>query len=200
METIRGKKTLDLDLNGLTERLANHSHILLDLGTGDGRYAHTLAQQHPDRFFIGVDACRENLRERSQAKLPNMLFVIASAQALPRELNGLVSHISVNFPWGSLLNSFLAGDPNLMDGLFCISKPNAHIDILLNGGALTEAGTNLEAGTEKIYNHVHGSGWHLSETCIMDDHMLRSVPTTWAKRIAFGRDPRAMALRGSLQV
>ena len=59
-------------------------------------------------------ACRENLREHSQAKLPNMLFVIASAQDLPRELNGLISHITINFPWGSLLESLLTGDPMLM--------------------------------------------------------------------------------------
>ncbi|HET9911668.1 MAG TPA: class I SAM-dependent methyltransferase, partial [Anaerolineales bacterium] len=107
METIRGRKSLDLDLNGWKERLANYNHIILDLGTGDGRYARTLAEGHPDWFIIGVDACRENLREHSQAKLKNMLFVIARAQDLPRELHGLVSHITVNFPWGSLLESLL---------------------------------------------------------------------------------------------
>src|SRR5437773_1926080 len=103
METIRGRKSLALDFNGLMEQLANYNHILLDLGTGDGRYVHTLAHKNPDWFVIGLDSCRENLREHSQAKLQNMLFIVASARDLPKELNGLVSHITINFPWGSLL-------------------------------------------------------------------------------------------------
>jgi hypothetical protein len=28
----------------------------------------------------------------------------------------------------------------------------------------------------------------------MDVHTLRDFPSTWAKRLAFGRDPRAMML------
>ena len=135
METIRGRKSLDLDFNELKERLANYSRILLDLGTGDGRYARILAEEHPGWFVIGVDACRENLHKHSQAKLENMLFVIARAQSLPRELNGLVSHITINFPWGSLLESLLVGDPRLMRGLESISNSTASLDLRLNVGA-----------------------------------------------------------------
>ena len=43
METIRGKTSRDLDLNELQERLKNYNRISLDLGTGDGRYVHSLA-------------------------------------------------------------------------------------------------------------------------------------------------------------
>ena len=97
METIRGKKSLEVDLNGLMDQLGNYGRIMLDLGTGDGRYVRTLAEEHTDWFFIGVDSCRENLREHSQMKLQNMLFVIASAQNLPNELNGLISHITIKW-------------------------------------------------------------------------------------------------------
>jgi tRNA G46 methylase TrmB len=84
---------------------------LLDGNNFSGElYVHCLAERNPNWFVIGVDSCRENLHEHSRAKLPNMLFVIASAQNLPRELNGLVSHITINFPWGSLLESLLIGD------------------------------------------------------------------------------------------
>jgi hypothetical protein len=31
----------------------------------------------------------------------------------------------------------------------------------------------------------------------MNANALQSFPTTWAKRLAFGRDPRAMTLNGS---
>jgi hypothetical protein len=198
METIRGKAFLDLNLNGLKERLASYNCIHLDLGTGDGRYVRYLADKHPDWFVIGVDSCRENLREHSRAKLPNMLFVIASGQNLPAELNGLVSHVTINFPWGSLLAGLLTCDPGLLNGLSSISRPNAQIEIHLNGGALAEAGTSLEDGAKLIYENINRYGWNLKAPHLMNDRTLRSFPTTWAKRLAHGRDPRAIALGGAL--
>ena len=199
METIRGRKSLELDFNGLKERLAGYNRITLDLGTGDGRYVRTLAEQHPDWFVIGVDSCRENLREHSQAKLQNMLFVIVSAQELPKELNGLISQITINFPWGSLLESLLTDDSRLMNGLEVVSRSVTSVDLHLNGGALAEAGTTLEVGTEKIYDNLIRSGWQIEKPVMIDANALRSFPTTWAKRLAFGRDPRAMAMTGQFK-
>ena len=197
METIRGKLSLDLDLDGLNESLTNYKRLILDLGTGDGRYVRCLADNHPDWFIIGVDSCRENLRKNSRIRVPNMLFVIASAQNLPCELNGLVSHVTINFPWGSLLESLLAADAALIGGLSSVSKQDAQIDIHLNGGAMLEAGTSLDAGAKVVYDNVNRSGWNLRDPYLMDHRSLRDFPTTWAKRLAYGRDPRAVAISGA---
>ena len=199
METIRGKTSLELDLNGLEERLVGYHRITLDLGTGDGRYVRTFADKHPDWFMIGVDSCRENLREYSRTKLQNMLFVIASAQDLPTELDGLISHITINFPWGSLLESLLMDDSNLLRRLEFISRSATSIDLHLNGGAMAEAGTDLETGAEQVYNNLIRSGWQIERPAIMNANALRSFPTTWAKRLAFGRDPRAISMSGWLK-
>jgi len=196
METIRGKTSHQLDFKGLAERLAGYNHIRLDLGTGDGRYVRCKAEQHKETFFIGLDACRENVRAHSQRKLPNALFVIANAQALPQELNGLISHVTINFPWGSLLKSLLSGEPALMNKLSSISYLNTGVEIRLNGGALAEAGTTLETGAEKIYHNMLRSGWQVNAPVMMNASVLRSFPSTWAKRLAFGRDPRAMMMSG----
>ena len=196
METIRGRKSLELDSYELMHRLTNYKHITLDLGTGDGRYARTLAAEHPRWFVIGIDVCRENLREHSQAKLQNLLFIIASAQNLPCELNGWVSHISINFPWGSLLTSLLAGDPKLMRGLKSVSRSGASLHLHLNGGALAEAGKTLEAGADRIFFNLLQAGWELEHPVMMDASALKKFPSTWAKRLAFGRDPRAASLSG----
>ena len=196
METIRGRKSLELSTNGWKDRLADYNRIILDLGTGDGRYARALAEKHPDWFVVGVDSCRENLHEHSQTKLKNLLFVIASAQNLPPELEGLVSHITVNFPWGSLLGSLLAGDSKLMCGLKLISRQRASLELRLNGGALAEAGKTLEAGTDKIHYNLLQAGWQIERPVLMDAGALKTFPSTWAKRLAFGRDPRAIMLSG----
>ena len=199
METIWGKASLDLDFNGLKERLVADYHcVVLDLGTGDGRYVHSLAEKNPGWFVIGVDSCRENPHEHSRAKLPNMLFVIASAQNLPCELNGLVSHVTINFPWGSLLESLLTGDARLMQGLESVSRPTASVDIRLNGGALAEAGWTLKDGAERICENLIHAGWRINPYVWMDSRSLCNFPSTWAKRLAFGRDPRAIQLSGCL--
>jgi hypothetical protein len=196
MQTIRGRMSLEIDWNGWKNQLKNYDRILLDLGTGDGRYARTLAAKHPGWFVIGVDSCRENLREHSQAKLRNLLFVIASAQDLPCEWEGLVSQVTINFPWGSLLESLLSGDPRLLCGLKSVSRARAALDLRLNGGALAEAGKTLEAGTDRIFYNLLQAGWQLEQPVLMDASALQRFPSTWAKRLAFGRDPRALMLSG----
>jgi len=197
MEIIRGRMSHTLNLTELHTRLANYNRVILDLGTGDGRYVHYLADNFPHHFIIGVDSCRENLNEHSRAKLPNMLFIIASAQSLPSELNGLISHITINFPWGSLLDSLLTGDQKLLCGLESIARSTASIDIRLNGGALAETGTTLEHGEKQINANLLQAGWQVETPVIMDSCALRTFPTTWAKRLAFGSDPRALAMSGS---
>jgi 16S rRNA (adenine(1408)-N(1))-methyltransferase len=196
METIRGKTSHNLDLDVFCEQLKNYSRVLLDLGTGDGRYVRFLADRNPHCFIIGVDSCRENLREHSRLTRSNALFVIASAQELPREFNGLISQITINFPWGSLLKSLVKGDETLMNGLASIAKQSAQIDILLNSGALLEAGADLDAGARRIYENLNQHGWNLKRPIPLSDRELCSIPTTWAKRLAYGRDPRAIALSG----
>jgi methyltransferase family protein len=198
METIRGRRSRELGFNGLSERLAGYDRIVLDLGTGDGRYVHHLAEEHPHCFFIGLDACRENLREHSRSKQPNMLFVIANAQELPQELHGLISGITINFPWGSLLDSLLGGDAGLMNGLESISRSAARLEVLLNGGALAEAGSTLETGAAKIRDNLLRYGWRTDMPRWMNSAHLRAFPSTWARRLAFGQDPRTVAMSGYL--
>lgn len=197
METIRGKVSRELDFNEFKERLAGYNRVSLDLGTGDGRYVHYLAERNPRRFVIGVDTCRENLHEHSRAKLPNILFIVAGALELPRELHGLASDITINFPWGSLLKGLLMADPALMDGLAGSAQTVASLQIRLNSGALAETGTTLEAGAVRIRDNLLRSGWLVGGLNIMDACALRTFPSTWARRLAVGRDHRAISMSGS---
>jgi 16S rRNA (adenine(1408)-N(1))-methyltransferase len=196
MEVIRGKQAFQVDAPTLAQRLARYGQVLIDIGTGDGRFVRQMAETGPDHFVIGIDACRENLRANSRITLPNALYVIANAQALPCEMYGLATHITINFPWGSLLSGLLAGDQSLLGGLVAIARPDAWLDVRLNGGALTEAGWSLENGAERVRQTLAASGFIMRPSITLDARELRACPTTWAKRLAFGRDPRALYMRG----
>jgi 16S rRNA (adenine(1408)-N(1))-methyltransferase len=203
MESICGKRTLYIGADALADRVAGASAVLVDVGTGDGRYVLHAARAGSPWFAIGVDVCREQLRAASRTAPRNALFVIAEARALPRGLHSLATHVTINFPWGSLLSGLLEGDAGLLGGLLALARPslgtsegNALLEIRLNSGALAEAGWSLEAGADRVRHMLAVHGFRIRQPAPLDARALRTCPTTWAKRLAFGRDPRALRIRG----
>jgi Methyltransferase domain len=96
----------------------------VDLGTGDGRAVLAAAAARPDRLAVGVDASAAAMAEASwraarrseRGGLPNAVFVVAAAEALPPELDGVADLVTIQFPWGSLLKGLLDADPRVMAG------------------------------------------------------------------------------------
>lgn len=195
MEIIWGKKTSVV--YNLAESLQGVSNILLDIGTGDGRFVQAMAKMQPKSVVIGVDACRENLVAVSRNTPENALFVIANAESLPHELNGIAQHLTINFPWGSLLEGLLNNESNLLNGLRRVMQPKAKLEIRLNSSALAQAGWRLEAGAEQVQAVLLNNDFAMKEARLMLAEELASFPTTWAKRLAYGRDARAAYLRGT---
>lgn len=200
MESLRGKQSIEIEAHEPAARAAGYAHILIDLGTGDGRYVRTIAQAQPATFAIGIDACRENLRAESLRTPPNALYVIANALALPAELDGLATHLTVNFPWGSLLSALLEGDLACVERLAALARPGTRmrVEVRLNTGALAEAGWPLEDGARRMRQVLRGAGFSIAPPVALGPRELRACPTTWARRLAFGRDPHAMELCGEL--
>ncbi len=198
MEIIRGKHVSFMDASALAERLNKYENLHIDIGTGDGRFVQHIAQARPNDFVMGIDACRENLHEVSRRAAANALFVIANAQVLPSDLYGLAAHITINFPWGSLLEGLLADDAGLFSGLVMVARPGATLEVRLNGGALAEGGWELEEGADRVQAVLSANGFAMRSAHILSRNELITFPTTWAKRLAFGRDPRAVVLRGRL--
>src|SRR6185437_9513160 len=78
MERIIGKRCQEIttdELNALVMRLVALPDVHVDLGTGDGRFVLDAARAHPLHSVIGVDACRDNLREASRRAPENALFL-----------------------------------------------------------------------------------------------------------------------------
>ncbi|MBZ0282598.1 MAG: class I SAM-dependent methyltransferase [Anaerolineae bacterium] len=195
MEIVRGKQTSFINSFELAERLNGYTNLHIDIGTGDGRFVEHIARSNPKIFVIGIDACRENLQKISHHAPDNALFVIANALALPAELNGLAGTVTINFPWGSLLGGLLDNETGLLTGLRKITRAKAALEVRLNGGALAEAGWSLEEGTCCIQDVLAQNGFAVRSPVWLTPHDLRACPTSWAKRLAFGRDPRAAYLK-----
>jgi 16S rRNA (adenine(1408)-N(1))-methyltransferase len=89
--------------------------VIVDLGTGDGRYVLATAAACPDRLVIGVDANAAAMADAARKAtarsgkpgkpgkpgrggLPNALFVVAAVEALPVELAGVADLVTAHFP------------------------------------------------------------------------------------------------------
>ncbi|MBK9125659.1 MAG: hypothetical protein IPM16_21390 [Chloroflexi bacterium] len=196
MEIMQGKRTVVLSANAFAARVNAYGAIHLDIGTGDGRYVVHHATKHPHRFVIGLDACRENLVDRSRNAPDNALFVIANAEQLPVMLHGMASSVTVNFPWGSLLDGLLDITSPVLDGIAAACLPGALVEVRLNGGALAEAGWSLKDGAQQVRDSLADAGFDMLRTVDLDAAALRGVSTSWAKRLAFGRNPHGIHLTG----
>ena len=197
MEMITGKTTRDINEAEFKRWIEKYSHVSVDIGTGDGQFVLHQARSTPGRFYIGIDACRENLVHSARRAPDNALFVIANALSLPGELAQTAGKVTINFPWGSLLEGLLAPHADLLGGLACLAKRGAALEVRLNGGALAEAGCDLTDGSRRVQSSLESAGFRIKWVQHIDSPGLRACPTTWAKRLAFGRSPVAVLLSGS---
>ncbi|QBD74839.1 class I SAM-dependent methyltransferase [Ktedonosporobacter rubrisoli] len=199
MEYISGKKIFKLEATQFAGQIKGYSEVLLDLGTGDGRYVQHMAQRCPTRFVIGIDSCREHLFRTSRKAPLNALFLIANAEMLPGELTGLVDCITVNFPWGSLLQGLLTSQSRVVNSLSMIARSGATLEVRLNGSALQQVGIALAQGEALVARALVEGGFAVKATQRLDATDLRNYPTTWAKRMGYGREPNALCLRAVAQ-
>lgn len=121
--------------------LSNHTGegIVVDIGTGDGRFVYRSASANPRRFFIGIDANAKPLakismkamRKPAKGGLPNVLFIQASVENLPEELNNTADEIHIHFPWGSLLRAVVLGDEGVLENLRRICALECLLEIVI---------------------------------------------------------------------
>lgn len=140
MRIVTGKRILEIDAQELAERRRGRPLTMIDLGTGDGRFAYRWAREHRDTFCIGLDPVAEAMREVShkasrkpaRGGLDNVIFVVASIERRPDALVGLADRLFVNYPWGSLLEAFVVPDRRLLANVVSFARPGADLTVLLN--------------------------------------------------------------------
>jgi 16S rRNA (adenine(1408)-N(1))-methyltransferase len=190
MQLIVGKRPQTTDVSSIAEWARAYEHLEIDLGAGDGAFVRHQATRKPSTALLGLDTCGMNALENARRSPENARFVVLDALALPAELAKLTDCITINFPWGSLLRSLLEGDKRLLTNL-----ARCPFNIRVNAGALAEQAYDFDSGIEAIRQNLQ----HLSPEKLtveyLDRTALRAIPTTWSKRLAFGRDPWAVEFR-----
>jgi len=113
--------------------------IVIDIGTGDGRFVSAAAKANPNKFYIGIDANVKPLekpsikatRKPAKGGLPNAMFVQAAVEDLPEGFDGTADEIHIHFPWGSLLRTVAVGDEVILYSLRRIAAPGCLLEIII---------------------------------------------------------------------
>lgn len=63
--------------------------------------------------------------------MANVLYLQAAVEDLPKEMNGIASEVTVQFPWGSLLRGVAGADEGVLSNLRRVCLPGAQLSVIL---------------------------------------------------------------------
>ncbi len=192
----------DNSTNASFENLSNLTAggVILDIGTGDGRFVYQSARENPTKFYLGIDANAKPLekismkatRQPAKGGAPNLLFVQAAIEDLPGELNDTADEIHIHFPWGSLLRAIATGDPEVLINLYRISAPACLLEIVIGIDPVrdqTEINRlglpplSLEYLKTTLTPKYEAAGFKILESGAVAADEWRHLQTSWARRL-----------------
>jgi len=175
--------------------------VIVDLGTGDGRAALTLAETDPRTLVIGIDADAASMAETSRrAARPahkggrsNLLFVVAAAESPPPELLGLADEVRILFPWGSLLRGVLGADARVAEGIARLTRPGGRVSAIVSvtpRDGLEATASFDPAGLAGIGDAARRFDLRLTATRRASVEDVRATRSTWGRRLLAGAGDR----------
>lgn len=181
--------------------------IIVDIGTGDGKFVYKLAKQFPNRLFIGIDPNQKGLvktslkatKKRTRGGIGNVVYVLASIQELPKELEDIANQVYINFPWGSLLKSIITVEKKAWENIKLIMKKDGVLDIVFGYDPLIDKSEIDRLALPRLSsNHIQNKlvpkieAFRFKPTSFekLNTNDLKSYPTTWSKKMAYGGKTR----------
>ncbi len=180
--------------------------VIIDIGTGDGRYVYQSARRNPNKFYIGIDPNTHPLekiseeihRKPAKGGAPNVLFIQSAIEDLPEELNGVSNEVHVHFPWGSLLRAMATGDVALLQNVRRICAANALLEVVVgidpvrDKSELERLGIlplTLDVIDNVLVPNYLAAGFQIIERGIIAASEWPALETSWARRL-HGNDQR----------
>ena len=175
--------------------------VIVDIGTGDGRFVYESAKENPTKFFIGIDPNTKPLEKismkatRNPAKggVANALFVRAAIEELPTELDNTADEIHIHFPWGSLLGAIANGDERILRSLHRISAPGCLLEVVIGFDPkrdrrelerLEIGDFSLDYVRNTLASRYSNRGLKLKESGVLAKGEWTRLHTSWARRLS----------------
>ena len=185
--------------------------IVIDIGTGDGRFVSAMARATPNKFFIGIDANVKPLekpsmkatRKPNKGGLPNVMFVQAAVEALPGEFAGVADEIHIHFPWGSLLRAVANGETDVLCSLRRVAAPNCLLEIIIG---IDPDRDRTELNRLEVHDFsdpyvrnvltekYNSSGFMIKKHGELERSEWSRLETSWARKLQVNRDRKVLYL------
>ena len=122
--------------------------------------------------------------------LPNLIFLAEGVERLPAAFDGLADHVTLLFPWGSLLRGAMGLDPTTSASIARLVAPGGRLEIVISilerdraavggGGAGPFGATDFDVITRTF----GGLGLIATEPCRLTPAEVRATASTWARRL-----------------
>ena len=174
--------------------------VIIDIGTGDGRFVYQSARQNPNKFYIGIDPNARPLEKisekihRKPAKdgAPNVLFIQSAVEDLPAELDGVANEVHVHFPWGSLLRAIATADLRVLQNLRRICSEGALLEVVIGLDPVRDESEierlgltplSLEFIDDQLVPVYRSAGFQIFERGVLSASEWPELNTSWAKRL-----------------
>ena len=174
--------------------------MIIDIGTGDGRFVYQSARQNPNKFYIGIDPNARPLekisekihRKPAKGGAPNVLFIQSAVEDLPPELDGVADELHVHFPWGSLLRAIATGEPSVLQNLRRICSVGAMLEVVIgldperDQSEIERLGLTsltLEFIDNRLIPKYAAVGFETIERGILPASEWPELNTSWAQRL-----------------
>ncbi|HEV2833892.1 MAG TPA: class I SAM-dependent methyltransferase [Pyrinomonadaceae bacterium] len=191
--------------NSIKESSKNSSEftgegVIIDIGTGDGRFVYQSARRNPKKFYIGIDPNVRPLekisekihRKPAKGGASNVLFIQAAVEDLPAELNGVADELHVHFPWGSLLRAVATADLSVLRNLRKICAVGALLEVVIGLDSIRDRSElerleitelSLQQIDEVLSRKYAEAGFEITERGILPASEWPEFNTSWAKRL-----------------
>jgi len=192
----------DNSIKAPSTNLSDHTGegVIIDIGTGDGRFVYQSARRNPKKFYIGIDPNTRPLekisekihRKPAKGGAPNVLFIQSAIEDLPDELNGVANEVHIHFPWGSLLRAVATGDVTLLQKLRRICAADALLEVVIgidpvrDKSELERVGLQpltLEVVDDVLVPNYAAAGLEIIERGMIAASDWPEFETSWAKRL-----------------
>jgi 16S rRNA (adenine(1408)-N(1))-methyltransferase len=203
----------NISTNKPSENLLSHTAggVVVDIGTGDGRFVYQCARLSPEKFFIGIDPNPKALekisekiyRKPAKGGLPNVLFLQATVENLPAELDCLADEIHIHFPWGSLLRAVATGELEVLSNLRRICAPDCLLEIVIGLDTKRDRTEIERLGLPALSNEYletvlirryRAAGFDVLEKGALSQADWSHLQTSWARKLGGNADREVVYL------
>ena len=215
VRVLEGTKVVDIDHAQAVAMWAATRPIVVDVGTGDGRWPYESARADRGSLYVGLDPDAEAMaeyayraaRKPSRGGVENVTFVIASLEQLPVELATKAGRVRVNYPWAGLLRGILLPQREALAALTSLMDRDAALELVLtydaehdsaalDGASLPSLSeTYIESTLAPVYR---AAGLTFEEVRPLSRVEAVAIPSSWGRRLLHGRARDVFLIRAAL--